>query len=514
MWRANVMTWRPFALGLALVASTACSAGAGEFKSNWDKTPDRVWIGPDWWANRAGDWRIHDGRLECVQPGMRAAYLTTRTLRGSFQLSVRTGMLGKPDSLDQCGFTGFFFSNMGKDNYKTEDLLRSSTSLKTFLAGLDSESRLMVFLTRDAGMVSKKQLARHENEDIRLEFRAVPVGKGYSLEFAAFDHKTGKLLDRLPLDGDDEYPPDLPRPIDGEFPAEPLNGYVALIAGSPSATDGGEPRTPLRYWYRDFELSGKDVETHAEGDGIQRETPSSTGQPPKVAPEGRKVDDPQARPDKHSEVWRRTHRALGQRLPAVEFIECPLEVVLSFFREVLEAEIRPDWAALKRIGVTEATMADFYARGLAGRRALELTMASTVGLGQIECVVGEDGIVHIRPAGAAPLPMRAKATDTQLAVRKRLAAKEVARLNLRDTKLSDVITFLRELSDVDIFVDWHSLRRIKVDHHSKVRLDLTDKPVCDALTAALHAVSSNKALRWEVDAEGVVLIHAMPRTMD
>ena len=334
MLAANMIAWRPFALGLALVASTVCSAGADEFKSNWAKTSDRVWIGPDWWANRVEDWRIHDGRLECVQPGMRAAYLTTRTLRGSFKLSVRTGMLGKPDTLDKRGFTGFFFSNMGKDDYKTEDLPR------------------------------------------------------------------------------------------------------------------------------------------------------------------------------------RTHRALGQRLPAVEFIECPLEVVLSFFREVLEVEIRPDRATLILIGVTEATMANFYARGLSGRRALELTMASTVGLGQIECVVGEDGIVHIRPAGAVPLPMRAKATDTQLAVRKRLAATKVARLDLRDTKLSDVITFLRELSDVNVFVDWHSLRRIKVDHHSRVRLNLTDKPVCDALTAALHAVSSKKALRWGVDAEGMVLIHAMPRTVD
>ncbi len=246
------------------MASTVCSARAGEFRSNWAETPDRVWIGPDWRANGVEDWRIHDGRLECVQPGVRTAFLATRTLEGSFQLSVRTGMLGKPDTLDKRGFTGFFFSNMGKDDYKTEDLPRSATSLKTFLAGLDGEGRLMVFWVRDAVVLSKKRLARHENEDIRLEFRAVPVGKGYSLEFAAFDHKTGKLLDRLPLDGDDEYSAELPKPIDGEFPAEALNGYVALAAWSPSATDGGKPRTPVRHWYRDFKLSGENVEVHHE----------------------------------------------------------------------------------------------------------------------------------------------------------------------------------------------------------------------------------------------------------
>ena len=264
MLTANWIASRPFALGLALVALTVCSAGADEFKSNWAKTSDRVWIGPDWWANRVGDWRIRDGRLECVQPGMRTAYLATRTLGGSFQLSVRTGMLGKPDTLDERGFTGFFFSNMGKDDYKTEDLPRCATSLKTFLAGLDGEGRLMVFWVRDAVVLSKKRLARHENEDIRLELRAVAVGEGYSLDFAAFDHKTGKLLDGLPLDDDGGHPADLPKPIDGEFPAEPLNGYVALTAWSPSATDGGKPRTPVRHWYRDFKLSGEHVEVHHE----------------------------------------------------------------------------------------------------------------------------------------------------------------------------------------------------------------------------------------------------------
>jgi hypothetical protein len=139
---------------------------------------------------------------------------------------------------------------MGKDDYKTGDLLRSSTSVKTLFVGVDGEGHLIVFWVRDAYVRGKKRLARHENEDIRLEFRGVPAGEKCSLEFAAFDHKTGKLLDRLR--------------VDGEFPAEPLKGYVALLALSPPATEGGEPRTPVRYWYRDFKLSGKDVKTHAE----------------------------------------------------------------------------------------------------------------------------------------------------------------------------------------------------------------------------------------------------------
>jgi hypothetical protein len=141
---------------------------------------------------------------------------------------------------------------MDEDDYKTPDLLRDFHDSKKLLAGLDGEGHLIVFLGRDAAERGKKRLARHENEDIRLELRAAAVGKGYSLDFAAFDHKTGKLLDRLKLEG---YPEDLP--------AERLNGYVALAALSPPMTEGGKPRIPVRYWYRDFRLSGKDVEVHS-----------------------------------------------------------------------------------------------------------------------------------------------------------------------------------------------------------------------------------------------------------
>ena len=35
---------------------------SSEFTSRWNETADRVWIGPDYWANRLHDWRIADPR--------------------------------------------------------------------------------------------------------------------------------------------------------------------------------------------------------------------------------------------------------------------------------------------------------------------------------------------------------------------------------------------------------------------------------------------------------------------
>ena len=28
----------------------------------------RSWLGPQYWANRLADWRLHNGRIECLKP--------------------------------------------------------------------------------------------------------------------------------------------------------------------------------------------------------------------------------------------------------------------------------------------------------------------------------------------------------------------------------------------------------------------------------------------------------------
>ena len=29
--------------------------------------PERVWVGPEYWANRLQDWRVREGRMECIE---------------------------------------------------------------------------------------------------------------------------------------------------------------------------------------------------------------------------------------------------------------------------------------------------------------------------------------------------------------------------------------------------------------------------------------------------------------
>ncbi|KPL11138.1 hypothetical protein AMJ85_04410, partial [candidate division BRC1 bacterium SM23_51] len=73
-------------------------ARGAEFRSAWPEGVERVWIGPEYFANRMLDWRVANGRLECVEgrkaKPMRSVHLLTQALNGepgTLEMSVRTG---------------------------------------------------------------------------------------------------------------------------------------------------------------------------------------------------------------------------------------------------------------------------------------------------------------------------------------------------------------------------------------------------------------------------------------
>jgi hypothetical protein len=51
------------------------------FVSVFDRTPDRVWIGAEYWANPLQDWRVNGGALECTRAAAnRSLILLTREM--------------------------------------------------------------------------------------------------------------------------------------------------------------------------------------------------------------------------------------------------------------------------------------------------------------------------------------------------------------------------------------------------------------------------------------------------
>ena len=71
---------------------------ADEFRSTWHNDLDRTWVGRDYHANRWQDWRVENGRLECLESGKRLPMRTVQVLpevldpmKGRADLSVGLG---------------------------------------------------------------------------------------------------------------------------------------------------------------------------------------------------------------------------------------------------------------------------------------------------------------------------------------------------------------------------------------------------------------------------------------
>ncbi len=115
-------------LTTALAVGSQRGAIAGDsrnddFASQWQATPDRVWIGQDYWANPMQDWRIANGRLECIKAAAdRNVHLLTRQLgaqQGDLRMSVRVGRMDGKPLADGPGSVGFRVGVRGPlDDYR------------------------------------------------------------------------------------------------------------------------------------------------------------------------------------------------------------------------------------------------------------------------------------------------------------------------------------------------------------------------------------------------------------
>src|SRR4051812_14657623 len=106
------------AAATAVVAAAAISTSSdaaqrtrGDFASNWANSPDRVWLGPEYWANPLQDWRVAGGRIECIKAAAnRNVHILTRQLgeqQGDVEMGVRIGRIGGGKLSNGKGSAGF-----------------------------------------------------------------------------------------------------------------------------------------------------------------------------------------------------------------------------------------------------------------------------------------------------------------------------------------------------------------------------------------------------------------------
>lgn len=226
------------------------------FHSAWRADVERPWVGPEYWANRLQDWRISNGRLECVESRaakpMRTVHLLTHRLSentGWLEMSVRTGVIGEASNVSPQAASGFLIGAGGRGlDYRAAALIHHTPGEGGGLfAGVDGRGRVFI---RDFAKPDAPELSAADRgapapsvRDIELHLAVRPSAGGYSVSIAARDSDTQQPLSEAAMEG-----------VDGER----LIGNVALVSHP------GIGQNAACFWFRDWSASGTKLGAHAD----------------------------------------------------------------------------------------------------------------------------------------------------------------------------------------------------------------------------------------------------------
>jgi alkaline phosphatase D len=219
---------------------------AGEFCSGWPGDAERIWVGPQYWANRLADWRIADGRLECVEAGaekpVRTVHLLTQRLagkKGEFSMSVRTGLIDEPAKVSLDSAAGFLIGAGPDVDYRAAALVHHSYGPGGGILALMESTGRAVFrdMTRQGYPVLAAAEDKPESlgDEVELHLTGKPADGAFELELTVRDPKNGKVLSQATLQNVD---------------SARLAGNVALVSHP------GAGETAGRFWFRDWKVSG------------------------------------------------------------------------------------------------------------------------------------------------------------------------------------------------------------------------------------------------------------------
>ncbi|MDA1028547.1 MAG: alkaline phosphatase D family protein [Bacteroidetes bacterium] len=250
-------------MGLILIA-IACSAPENAIEIQFADSPDRTWIGPQFYANRMLDWELRGGRLQSIEgraaKPMRTVHLLTRYLmeeEGSLNMSVVTGAVNTPDQASDSTWTGFLVGAGGTDvDYRISAMVHHWPAPGGGLfVGIDGTGHIVVrdnenpdaersaradFTTKAWPLIESKESEGKVLDISRVGLRVMstPNEGTYSMVVEAFDPDSEAILSHAVYQG-----------LDPKY----FSGSVALVSHrSPSSEGAG-------YWFDHWTVEGSKV---------------------------------------------------------------------------------------------------------------------------------------------------------------------------------------------------------------------------------------------------------------
>ncbi|MFQ6130528.1 MAG: alkaline phosphatase D family protein [Armatimonadota bacterium] len=234
-----------------LLLSLPALAGAAQFQSAWPEDVERAWIGAEYWANRLQDWRISQGRLECVEGAENARFRTVHLLTrcvsdppGALRMSVRLGPIGEPHEVSPQAAAGFLIGAGGRDlDYRAAALVHHGPGGGGgLMAGIDGGGWLFIGEFGRAPEASAGRLEDALPPSTELVLTVTQSDRGRcKLTLAATNPESGETTAETSLD---------------HVEARRLTGSLGLFSHP------GAGANTARWWFRDWKVSGSRIEAH------------------------------------------------------------------------------------------------------------------------------------------------------------------------------------------------------------------------------------------------------------
>ncbi len=240
-----------FILLVYIIGSTSTFSYAQTFESDLPENISRMWVGPEYWANRLQDWKLQDGRIVCTetsaQKPMRTLHLLPYSIGSAdqnFQLSVITGLDIGNNTLSENTWTGFLIgAGGGEIDYRGAALVHHGAGKGGgIIAGVNGRGKLMFWDMSQAGyprlpfeVVTDNPTPINASGAWQLKLNYTAETDNKRLQLTLSDSNTNELIGEIRL---------------ATIASKKLTGNVALVSHP------GTNEDQAGYWFTDWKVTG------------------------------------------------------------------------------------------------------------------------------------------------------------------------------------------------------------------------------------------------------------------
>lgn len=202
----------------------------------------------------------------------------------------------------------------------------------------------------------------------------------------------------------------------------------------------------------------------------------------------------------------------------VSFDGNAFENVVIYFQNTTGFPIEVDWPELEKWNVPRDTKITLTLNNIPAGRSLELMLVSAAG-DRLVLLMDNGEKLHIttrrnaeRLMGEEParwshrraMPPELHEGDQDPHEEAATWMREVIPWHFKENRLRNIIDYLRNVSNPNIFVDWSALKGLDIEGETRVTAAGDPKPASEVLDSVLGTVSDN--LAWRIDDFGIVII--------